>query len=302
MFPDDTRDRSELFRAVLAEFLAMAMFVFMGCGSVVATGEFLVGSGVSVAVARVMPIATSFGISIVVLAFSIGPISGGHINPAVTFALMLQRKISPCRTILYMMGQFLGSVLGAALLWGGTSSASYKPIVGQAGQLGLNLTSFVVGQDVVPTVGRPPFNLGANGVNPTISTSNALLLEIMGTSLLIGTVLTTAVDNRSLTTIAQLAPIPIGFSVWVAHLVLIPWTGCGINPARTFGPAIVDSFAGVNTWGEGHLVVYFLGPFLGSFFTTIVTFLLWGGMTAPSHRRVIDNGGDDGTVGDEMVV
>jgi len=74
----------ELFRAVLAEFLAMTMFVYLGCGSVTATGEFLVDDEdfqVKTNVARVLPIATTFGLAIVVLAFNIGPISGGHINP-----------------------------------------------------------------------------------------------------------------------------------------------------------------------------------------------------------------------------
>jgi len=74
----------ELWRAFVAEFVAMAMFVFLGCGSVAATGEFLVDDldfKVTESVARVLPIATCFGLTITVLAFNIAPISGGHINP-----------------------------------------------------------------------------------------------------------------------------------------------------------------------------------------------------------------------------
>ena len=102
--PQDRFSQIDLWRAALAEFLAMAMFVFMGCGSVTATGEFLVANAINPlppSVARVMPIATAFGISIVVLAFAVGPISGGHINPAVTLALLIQRRISPRRAMLY---------------------------------------------------------------------------------------------------------------------------------------------------------------------------------------------------------
>jgi glycerol uptake facilitator-like aquaporin len=222
-FPDDTRDKGALFRACLAEFLAMTMFVFLGCGSVTATGEFLVDEkdfSIKVNVARVLPIATCFGISITVLAFNIGAISGGHINPAVTYALMLQRKVSPARMILYFIAQFSGSLLGASILWAGLSGATWNP------SPGVNMTAgFRLGIDQIPAVGKPPFYLGANQLNPVLSTSNGLLLEVMGTSFLVGTVMATAVDGRAMGNVGSLAPIPIGISVWIAHLVLIPWTG-----------------------------------------------------------------------------
>ena len=83
-FKQAIRPTRDLARAFLAELIAMTLFVFLGCGSVAATGEFLVDdtkTGIVVDVARVLPIATTFGLAITVLAFSIGPISGGHINP-----------------------------------------------------------------------------------------------------------------------------------------------------------------------------------------------------------------------------
>jgi len=132
---------------------------------------------------------------------------------------MLMKKISVPRALLYMMAQFGGSVFGALLLWGSISNASYAP------NHTLNIPGFRPGIDIVPAVGRPPFFLGANMMNPTLNPLNGLLLEIMGTSMLIGTVLTTAVDNRSLGQTMALAPLPIGICVWVVHLTLIPWTG-----------------------------------------------------------------------------
>ena len=234
-------------------------------------------------VARVLPIATTFGLSITVLAFNTAAISGGHINPAVTFALMLQRKVSPLRMVLYWIAQALGATLGSALLWAAISGSSYNPAPGDV----VNITGFRQGVDILPWVGRPPFGLGANQLNPVLSTSNGLLLEVMGTSFLVGTVLSTAVDGRGMGAIGSLAPLPIGMSVWIAHLVLIPWTGCGINPARTFGPAIVNSLAGYDTWGDANLVIYFLGPMLGATLTVGIMHLLWGGMQPPSQPNFI---------------
>jgi len=289
-YPNDTSNLRELFRACFAEFLAMLMFVFLGCGSVAATGEFLVDDAdlsVKVNVARVLPIATAFGLSITVLAFNTSAVSGGHINPAVTFAFYLQKKLSAGRAVLYIISQFLGSLLGAAILWGGIASASYIPTPGTT----FNGTNFILGVSVVPAVGNPPFYLGANQLNPVISTSNGVLLEIMGTGFLVGTVFSTALDKRTLGANSNLAPIPIGLSVWICHLVLIPWTGCGINPARTFGPAMVNSFAGVNTWGDANLVIYFLGPMLGASLAVLVMHFLWGGFNPPepiSSAEVVD--------------
>jgi glycerol uptake facilitator-like aquaporin len=130
---------------------------------------------------------------------------------------------------------------------------------------------------VVASVGRPPFRLGANQLNPVLNPWNGLVLEIVGTSLLVGTVLTTAVDERALSGVNSLAPLPIGFSVMVAHLCLIPWTGCGINPARTFGPALINSLAGVDTW-QGSWWIYYVGPGIGSVVTSFAVWFLWGGV------------------------
>lgn len=258
----------------------MTMFVFIGTASVAATGEFLVDDTdltVKANVARIMPIATTFGIAIVVLAFGAGPISGGHINPAVTLALLIHRRVSPFRACCYCGAQFIGAVFGSLLLWASISQSSYafhNPATATT------LKNFTIGVDVVPAVGNPPFFLGANALNPVLSPGNGLLLEIMGTSLLVGTVLLTAADKRSMGKSINLAPIPIGFSVWIAHLCLIPWTGCGINPARTFGPHFVNSIAGKDMW-KGNWWIYYLGPAFGSILTSLVVFSMWGGAHPP---------------------
>ena len=105
-----------------------------------------------------------------------------------------------------------------------------------------------------------PFNVGMNTVNPTIPTGSAFLGECMGTFLLVFTVIMTAVHPKS---IAQnIAPIAIGWSVLLAHLVLIPLTGCGINPARSLGPMLVVISAGGKAGLTGWWVFY-TAPFVG---------------------------------------
>lgn len=132
---------------------------------------------------------------------------------------MLLRKISVFRGIVYWIAQGLGAIFGSLLLWAALSQASWVP------GPGVHIPGFRPGVDIVPAVGRPPFKLGANQLNPTLNTGNGFLLEIIGTAMLIATVHATAVDNRSLGPVTQLAPVPIGVSIWIVHLALIPWTG-----------------------------------------------------------------------------
>ena len=106
----------------------------------------------------------------------------------------------------------------------------------------------------------PPYMLGSNFVAPGVPLGSAFLLEFMGTFLLVWTVLNTAVSKVSIA--ANLAPMAIGFSVFLAHIVLIPFTGCGINPARSFGPHVVVLMAG-ETVGTAGWWIYYTAPFVG---------------------------------------
>ncbi len=116
-----------------------------------------------------------------------------------------------------------------------------------------NIDSFVL-------VLAPPFLLGANKVTPDLPLGSAFLIELMGTFLLVWTVCMTAVSKTSMA--SNIAPIAIGWSVLLAHLNLIPYTGCGINPARPFGPHLVNTIAGEELGIDGWLV-YYKAPFVG---------------------------------------
>lgn len=133
-------------------------------------------------------------------------------------------------------------MLGAALVWGCMNSQVLKLATGGDG------------------TEAPPFLLGANFVTDGEPLGSAFLIELMGTFLLVWTVLMTAVSKISIA--GNLAPIAIGWSVMLAHLVLIPFTGCGINPARTFGPHIVIIMAGEKAGAAGWWIFY-TAPFVG---------------------------------------
>jgi MIP family channel proteins len=202
-----------------------------------------------------LTIAIAFGFGISVLAYAIGPISGGHINPAVTFAMMATGEINPILGLLYWVVQFGGAVCGSFLLWVST--------------IGLTDGCDAAGEDYFDGVCTgsakddgfgPAYMLGVNSVSPRITIYSAFILEAVGTYLLVFTVFCSAVSPKS--GAANAAPIAIGWSVMLAHIILIPFTGCGINPARSFGPMIVDMIAGYNPWTRGWWV-YYSAPFAG---------------------------------------
>ena len=113
-------------------------------------------------------------------------------------------------------------------------------------------------------IGNPPYGLGVNGLNPDLSHLNGAVLEMMGTLILCLTVVMTAVHKKALSQgTPNLAPLAIGLSVFLAHVVLVPLTGCGINPARTFGPAFVNLWAGNVVWTSSYWI-YFGGPLMGA--------------------------------------
>ena len=116
-------------------------------------------------------------------------------------------------------------------------------------------------------VTAPPFLVGSNFVADSIPLGSAFLGECIGTFLLVWTVIMTAVDNKSIA--GNLAPIAIGWSVALAHFVLVPLTGCGINPGRSLGPHLVIIMAGEKAGTEGWWV-YYTAPFVGAALAVMV--------------------------------
>ncbi|KAF8402690.1 hypothetical protein HHK36_010778 [Tetracentron sinense] len=156
-------------------------------------------------------IAWSFGGMIFALVYCTAGISGGHINPAVTFGLLLARKLSLTRAVFYMVMQCLGAICGAGVVKG-FQKTQYQMLGG-----------------------------GANVVAHGYTKGDGLGAEIVGTFVLVYTVFSATDAKRSArdSHVPILAPLPIGFAVFLVHLATIPITGTGINPARSLGAAII---------------------------------------------------------------
>jgi aquaporin PIP len=241
-------------KAAIGEFVATTLFVYVGCGVAVSTQAFVAFGPGELDNDFLLGVSIAFGFAISVLAYSVAPISGGHINPAVSFAFFILKDLPLTEFISYVVAQCAGATLGAALVWG--SFASSK-LVDDGGDT------------------TPPFLVGSNFVHSEIPLGSAFLAETMGTFLLVWTVLMTAVNTHSIA--GNLAPMAIGWSVMLAHLLLIPITTCGINPARSFGPHMISIMAG-ETVGVRGWWIFYTAPFLGAALAAIVCKYVFGVM------------------------
>jgi MIP family channel proteins len=242
-------------RAVFAEFIATMLFVFIGVGAVVmVVGALpLSGGGDVTGVITVDPgsaliaIAIAHGLAIAVLVAATARISGGHVNPAVTFAAVVTGRMKAGPGVLYVAAQLLGAVIGTLLI------------------------DWVVTDQVAG-------NLGAHGINEAAlqSTGAGVVVEAILTFILVFTVFAVAMDPRGP---ANLAPIAIGLAVLIDHFVGVPLTGASMNPARSFGPALV-----ANEWDDQW--VYWVGPLLGGALAGLVYYFVY--MARPDEEETIE--------------
>jgi aquaporin Z len=216
-------------RSLLAECLGTALLVFFGVGTATLTFGFKV-AGASGS-AGVVATALAFGLVLLVLVYGIGPVSGCHVNPAVTIGFLAARRISLADAIGYWAAQLVGGIAGAAVLFGLFHlSARYHSSVG----LGAN------GYDSASLIGA---NAGG-----------AFLAEVILTFLFVFVIL--AVTRRASN--ATVAGLVIGLSLALVHIAGIPIDGTSVNPARSLGSAI---FAGGSALSQ--LWVFILAPLVG---------------------------------------
>ncbi|XP_048446593.1 probable aquaporin PIP2-5 [Pyrus x bretschneideri] len=218
------------YRALIAEFVATLLFLYVTVLTVIgykSQSELDACGGVGI-----LGIAWAFGGMIFVLVYCTAGISGGHINPAVTFGLFLARKVSLVRAVLYMVAQSLGAIAGVGLVKALQKSYYIK------------------------------YGGGANTLSDGYSTGVGLAAEIIGTFVLVYTVFSATDPKRSArdSHVPVLAPLPIGFAVFIVHLATIPITGTGINPARSLGPAVI--FNQDKAWDDQW--IFWVGPFIGA--------------------------------------
>jgi aquaporin PIP len=225
-----------LYRACIAEFIATLLFLYVTVLTVIGYKS-TVDSKKGIDVDEcggvgILGIAWSFGGMIFVLVYCTAGISGGHINPAVTLGLFLARKVSLIRAVLYMVAQCLGAISGCGLVKAFQKSY-YNRYGGGANELALG------------------YNKGTG-----------LGAEIIGTFVLVYTVFSATDPKRNArdSHIPVLAPLPIGFAVFMVHLATIPITGTGINPARSFGAAVI--YNQEKAWDDQW--IFWVGPFIGA--------------------------------------
>ncbi|MBC7592643.1 MAG: aquaporin family protein [Kineosporiaceae bacterium] len=215
-------------RRILAELLGTALLAFFGPGAVVAA--LTLGKG-SLDYAGLGFIALSFGLVVALVIYTLGTTSGAHINPAVTVALAVTGRFRWVEVPAYVGAQVVGAVLGAFLMVGvaGTKAATAA---------GVGLTSTA----------------------PGVSNGQAVLAEGVGTFLLMFTIMAVAVDRRAP---VGWAGFLIGLAVVCEIVVIGPFTGGSVNPARTIGPYLANTMSGGTTpWGE--LWIYVVGPVVGA--------------------------------------
>lgn len=229
-FTADVREFEFDVRKLVAELLGTACLVFFAVG--VATLSFGFGATASVPAAGVIATAFAFGLVLLVLVYSIGPISGCHINPAVTLGFLVAGRIPLLEAIAYWIAQVVGGIVGALVLWGMFSGAK-------------GYSTSKIG-------------LGADGFGHKsmvgLNTGGAFLAEVVLTFLFVFVVL--AVTRRAAW--PQLGGLAIGLALTTVHLIGIPLTGTSVNPARSIGPAL---FVGGSALSQ--LWLFIVAPLVG---------------------------------------
>src|SRR5665647_622057 len=216
----------------VAELIGTMVLVLMGCGSAVIAGSAIGFSG----------IAFAFGLSVVAMVYAIGAISGCHINPAISIAMLVAGKLSVKDTAFYVVFQCVGAIIGAGILYAiAMGNPAYDLAVNGLGQNGYGTAS-------------------PGGYNLV----SALIAEIVLTFIfLLGIFGSTSANAPK-----GFAGLAIGLTLVLIHLVAIPIDGTSVNPARSLGPALITAIS--NTTALSQLWLFIVAPIIGGILAAIV--------------------------------
>lgn len=214
----------------IAEMIGTMVLVLMGCGSAVFAGSIAgtVGAGVGT-----IGVALAFGLSVVAMAYTIGGISGCHINPAITLGVLLSGRMSGKDAGMYMLFQTIGAIIGSAVLFALVSTGVHEG----------------------PTV------TGSNGFSDGMMWQ-AFIAEAVFTFIFVLVVLGSTDDKKGAGNLAGLA---IGLTLVLVHIVCIPITGTSVNPARSIGPALFEGGEALS-----QLWLFIVAPFVGAALSSVV--------------------------------
>lgn len=240
-------------RAVFVEFFATALFIYLVTTVLINLNPTTTGG------ATIVQISFAIGLAISVFIQVFGPISGAHINPAVTIGVLINGGCSIIKAVFYTLAQLIGAIAGSAITYG-----------------------------LTPEKRRG--GLGNLSISPDITETQGLFVELILTMVLVFTVLASTSSDHNRKDFGYANGLAIGISITVAHLVGIPYTGSGINPARAFGPAVV-----ANQWEEYHWI-YWVGPYIGGALAAVMyKFIFSWEKKKPAHEIPATNGNDHGT-------
>lgn len=223
----------------LAEFFGTFVLVFIGCGSAVIAGNQIGFLGISLA----------FGLAMLSMVYAIGPVSGCHINPAITISMLFAGKISAKDSMGYILAQILGAILGAGILF--------------------LIASGLEGYDVAQN------GLGQNGYADHSPNGYSMMAALIGEIVLTFIFLLVVFGSTSDATPKGFAGLSIGLSMAFIYMVGIPITGASINPARSIGPAVLAGGAALS-----QLWLFIIAPIIGGILAAIV----WKYLIAPKKQ------------------
>jgi len=213
----------------LAELIGTFVLVFMGCGSAVIAGKEVGFLG----------IAFAFGLSVLVMVYAIGPISGCHINPAITIAMLVNGKISGKDAGIYIICQCIGAIIAAALL-----------LAVMTGLPGYTIAVNGLGQNGYGDASPAGFSM-MSGLIAEVVLTFIFLIVIFGAT--------------SKAAPAGFAGMAIGLSLTLIHIVGIPVTGVSVNPARSIGPALLVGGTAIS-----QLWLFIIAPIVGAVLAAFV--------------------------------
>lgn len=210
----------------LAEMFGTMFLVLLACGSAVLAGPSIGGLGIGLC----------FGLVLICLCYAIGNVSGCHVNPAVSFAMLLSGKMSCKDFACYVVAQLIGAAIGAGLLYWFTQTGNSFAFGGETAASGANLA--------------------ANVLQPGATQGMALLAEVLLTMFFVFVILGATDEKHGFGNFAGLA---IGLALGLVNIVGIPVDNCSVNPARSFGPAL---FSTGDAWGDFWVMI--VGPLAGA--------------------------------------